>query len=96
LKISKHFNYADHYNYTVNDIEKWKHDYTSLIGENKIIITTEKDAMRLLHPKFENSISEIPIYYLPIESDIHDKDKEWFDNKVKDYVRASKKHYGVH
>lgn len=96
LKIAKHFNYADHYNYTINDIEKWKQEYASIAGENKVVITTEKDAMRLLHPKFENNINEVPIYYLPIESDIHEKDKEWFDNKVKDYVRTSKKHNGVH
>lgn len=92
LKITKHFKYADHYNYTVQDIEKWKSEYTSIQGDNKIIITTEKDAMRLLHPKFENLINEIPIYYLPIEAEIQEKDKEWFDNKVKDYVRTSKKH----
>lgn len=92
LKITKHFKYTDHYNYTIADIEKWKSGYVSLQGDNKIIITTEKDAMRLLHPKFENLINEIPIYYLPIEAEIHEKDKEWFDNKVKEYVRTSKKH----
>ena len=52
--------------------------------------------MRLLHPKFENKIDALPIYYLPIESEMHEKDKEWFDNKVIDYVRTSKKHNGVH
>ena len=95
LKIAKHFNYPDHYNYQVNDMDKWSEEFAALLG-NKIIITTEKDAMRLLHPKFENKLKELPMYYLPIESDIHEKDKEWFDNKVKDYVRTSKKHNGVH
>lgn len=96
LKIAKHFNYPDHYNYTLNDIDKWQAEYQNISVDNKIIITTEKDAMRLLHPKFENKIDELPIYYLPIESDIQEKDKEWFDKKVIDYVRTSKKHNGVH
>lgn len=96
LKIAKHFNYPDHYNYTVNDIEKWQTEFENITAENKLIITTEKDAMRLLHPKFENKIDALPIYYLPIELELHEKDKEWFDNKVLDYVRTSKKHNGVH
>lgn len=96
LKIVKHFKYADHYNYTVSDITKWKTEYDAIAGDNKMVITTEKDAMRLLHPKFENKLDELPIYYLPIESEIHEKDKEWFDNKVIEYVRTSKKHNGVH
>ncbi len=96
LKIAKHFRYADHYNYSTTEIGKWNSEYNNINGDNKIIITTEKDAMRLLHPKFENKLDELPIYYLPIESEIHEKDKEWFDNKVIEYVRTSKKHNGVH
>lgn len=96
LKIAKHFNYPDHYNYNVNDVDKWQAEYQNISVENKLIVTTEKDAMRLLHPKFENKIDTLPIYYLPIELEMHEKDKEWFDNKVLDYVRTSKKHNGVH
>lgn len=96
LKITKHFNYPDHYNYTLNDIIKWQEEFTQIQSENKIIITTEKDAMRLMHPKFENKIEELPMYYLPITSEIHEKDKEWFDKKIIEYVRTSKKHNGVH
>ena len=96
LKISMHFKYIDHYNYQIADVNKWIEEYSSMNTDNKIVITTEKDAMRLLHPKFENKIDELPIYYLPIDAEIHEKDKAWFDNKVIDYVRASKKHNGVH
>ena len=92
LKITKHFNYPDHYNYTLNDIDKWQAEYNNILMDNKIIITTEKDSMRLMHPKFDNKMNELPIYYLPIESDIRANDKEWFDKKILDYVRTSKKH----
>lgn len=96
LKISKHFNYSDHYNYNLADVSKWQTEYDQIQNDNKIVITTEKDAMRLLHPKFENKLDELPIYYLPIETEVHEKDKEWFDNKIIEYVRTSKKHNGVH
>ncbi len=92
LKILKHFNYPDHYNFVQKDLDKLEKEYQSIEGDNKIIITTEKDAMRLLHPKFENKLDGIPIYYLPIESELHEKDKEWFDNKILEYVRSNKKH----
>lgn len=92
LKIVKHFDYPDHYNFATRDIEKVMNEYNSIEGNNKIIITTEKDAMRLLHPKFENKIEELPMYYLPIEADIHEKDKEWFDSRVLEYVRSNKKY----
>lgn len=96
LKILKHFNYADHYNYNLVDVSKWQAEYDHIQSDNKIVITTEKDAMRLLHPKFENKLDAFPIYYLPIETEVHEKDKEWFDNKIIEYVRTSKKHNGVH
>lgn len=92
LKIVKHFNFPDHHNFVDKDLDKLKQEYDAIVGDKKIIITTEKDAMRLLHPKFENKIEEIPMYYLPIEADIHEKDKDWFDNRVLDYVRSNKKH----
>lgn len=92
LKIATHFNYPDHYNFNTKDLEKLSKAYQEIESENKIIITTEKDAMRLLHPKFENKLDELPIYYIPIEAQIQEKDKEWFDNKILNYVRSNKKH----
>ncbi|SOU89536.1 Tetraacyldisaccharide 4'-kinase [Tenacibaculum finnmarkense genomovar ulcerans] len=42
-----HLKYPDHYNFTSNDIEKIKTDFNKLSANNKIIVTTEKDYMRL-------------------------------------------------
>jgi tetraacyldisaccharide 4'-kinase len=92
LKIIKHFDYPDHYNFSQKDLDKLKVEYDGIDGDNKIIITTEKDAMRLLHPKFENKLDNLPMYYLPIEADIQEKDKEWFDNRILNYVRSNKEY----
>ncbi len=92
VKNIVHVKYADHYMYKKADIEKLKKSFGAIDADKKIIITTEKDAMRLLHPKFENLIIDLPIYYVPIESEIQEKDKEEFDNLILNYVRTSKKH----
>lgn len=65
---SQHFNvvsrfiYPDHYVFKDSDIADWKKSLLSL--EDAIILTTEKDAMRL------NAMSgamQLPVSYLPIE-----------------------------
>ena len=49
-------------------------------AKNKIIITTEKDFVRLA-----NQNLKAPIYYLPIKSNLLAK-KEDLDNKIKNYI----------
>ena len=55
--------YPDHYNLTNKDIDKLINRYNSQKQENTIIVTTEKDSMRLKN--FEQ-LTNLPIYVLPI------------------------------
>ncbi|MDE0536849.1 tetraacyldisaccharide 4'-kinase [Tenacibaculum sp. L6] len=43
----KHLNFPDHHNFTQQDIENIKKSYEALASQQKIILTTEKDYMRL-------------------------------------------------
>lgn len=43
----KHLKYLDHHEFTVNDIDKIKTTFNELSAINSIIVTTEKDYMRL-------------------------------------------------
>ncbi|MDE1207028.1 tetraacyldisaccharide 4'-kinase [Tenacibaculum larymnensis] len=43
----KHLNFPDHHNFTQQDIENIKKSFEELPSEQKIILTTEKDYMRL-------------------------------------------------
>lgn len=88
--------YSDHYNYTVNDLDRVQKIYNSITSENKILITTEKDVMRLKSPKLQEALELLPIYYLPIEVVFHEKDKTIFDNIILNYVRTNKKHNSVY
>lgn len=62
-EIIDRLEYADHYNFSDKDIDKIISLYNTHKDINPIIITTEKDAVRLLG--FEK-LNNIPIYVLPI------------------------------
>jgi tetraacyldisaccharide 4'-kinase len=57
--------YPDHHIFTTDDLNDIKIQFEKLSSQNKIIITTEKDAVRL--QKFEKELSSFPIYVMPIK-----------------------------
>lgn len=85
----EHLAFGDHYLFQKEDIETIKTSYKNLYGNNKVIITTEKDIMRLSLPEIYNELKELPIFYIPIEICFHGNDKEEFDNKILKYVTAN-------
>ncbi len=83
----RHKKYADHHNFTPADIADIINSFKSLEGDNKIIITTEKDAMRL--HSYSAQLKELPIFVLPIEVDFKNKAEE-FNEKILSYVNRNK------
>jgi tetraacyldisaccharide 4'-kinase len=82
----KHINFPDHHQFNDADIKKIKEDFKSLKGNNKILITTEKDFMRLSLPGILKKLKDIPSFYIPIEIYFLGNDKEIFDTQIKKYV----------
>ncbi|NNK27640.1 MAG: tetraacyldisaccharide 4'-kinase [Flavobacteriaceae bacterium] len=72
-----HLQFKDHHEFGESEIENLK--------KKDIILTTEKDYMRL-----KDHIDPSKLYYLPIKIEL-DKPKE-FDKKLKDFVSDFKKH----
>lgn len=87
--VIEHKKYDDHHNFTTEDIDDIKQTFSNLIGNNKLIITTEKDLMRLSLPEIKEKTEDLPLFYLPIEVCFHGNDKEEFDNKILKYVKAN-------
>lgn len=81
--------FPDHHRFTAEDAKKIKSTFDEIVSHNKIIITTEKDAMRLSTPEILKIIGHLPIFYWPIHVDLHDEDKEAFNRKILDYVRKN-------
>ena len=76
-----HVNFPDHHQFTPKEIDDLNNRFEKLEGDNKIILTTEKDFVRLSN-NLEN------LYYLAIETSFVNQQKE-FDDLITDYVAES-------
>jgi tetraacyldisaccharide 4'-kinase len=96
-KKIEHLRFADHHNYTEKDINSILEKYNSINSSEKIIITTEKDAMRIQDCKFAEELKDLPLYFIPIEVEFLDKSNEEYFNKILlNYVRTNKRHSKLH
>jgi len=86
VKSVKVLEYEDHHYFTHFDVSNLKQTYEKIEGNAKIILTTEKDAMRLeLHRKYIID-NQLPIFALPIEVRFHGEDGQRFDQDIKEYL----------
>ncbi len=78
--------YEDHHYFTEREVELVRKIMKEINDPNAIILTTEKDAMRL--DLFRSKIIEyqLPIFALPIKVLFHQEDGEEFDTLVKDFL----------
>ena len=88
--------YNDHYQYTEKDINNIIKTFKDLYSVNKIIVTTEKDKKRLESDGFYELMNNIPIYYVPIEIEMHKKYKQDFDNQILNYVKTNRTNSKLH
>ena len=78
--------FTDHHQFTYDEMEYFKNVFDGLKNENKIILTTEKDAMRLdLHREFIIK-NRLPVYVLPVSVDFLFEERQVFDEKVKQFL----------
>ena len=80
-----HLKFPDHHSFTDKNIQNIITTFENIKVENKFIVTTEKDAMRL---KSYKELVKYPVYYLDIEIEIISKKNE-FDKLIKNYVKAN-------
>lgn len=97
--------YNDHHHFTKADIGNIQKIFNNIVAANKIILTTEKDAMRLKSPEYADAIKNLPLFYIPIEIEFHNRDKnarlndpvgQEFNEQILHYVRANQKHSSIH
>jgi len=80
-----HLKYADHHNYTRNDIDTVLAKYNAEKSTKKLILTTEKDATKL--KQFLPHFKDVNFYYIPIEVKIEQSEK--FKKQILDYVEKN-------
>lgn len=90
LNIEK-LKFPDHHIYSVNDIQKILNIFDAHLSTNKIIVTTEKDKMRLQSAEIKNLLSTYPVFYVPIQVTPHKQDKEKFNKIIITYVSKNQR-----
>lgn len=88
--------FPDHYSYRKKDMQLVAKTFNDEFTKNKIIITTEKDAMRLIKSEYLCELDNMPVFYIPIEVKLHGDDKNDFSKKINDYVKANTRSGSLH
>jgi tetraacyldisaccharide 4'-kinase len=78
--------YEDHHYFTEGDLGEIEQLYNSLPGGKKIILTTEKDAMRFELLREQLIEKKLPLMVLPVEVQFHGQDGARFDLIVKEFL----------
>lgn len=63
--------FPDHYRYTLSDAERFLREATDLGVD--FVLTTEKDAVRLVGVPMEHIVNRLPLYYVEIDTYISDR-----------------------
>lgn len=89
VKVYQEKIYSDHHIFTIDDLKDIKERLSHLQGHPNIIITTEKDAVRLL--KFEKELTHLPLYVLPVQHQLIFGEAEKFKEIVLRFIQSFSK-----
>ncbi len=81
----KMISFPDHHSFGQSDIDQIKQIFQSIDKQNKIIFTTEKDAMRL--KEFEKEFQDIPVFAIPVEHQFLFNTGNDFNNVIFDFIK---------
>ncbi len=77
-------NYNDHHIFSIDDLKEIKQLFEAIDAKEKFILTTEKDAVRLM--KFTDALEHLPIYVLPIKHQFLFNEGDIFNELVIRYI----------
>lgn len=76
--------FRDHYIFTIDDWKEISEKFNAIPSDDKIILTTEKDAVRL--DKFSTEIKEMPMFVIPVWHHFLFNEGEHFNKRVIDFI----------
>lgn len=89
---SMHF--GDHHSFSEEDLRDIEARYRGLCDENAVILTTEKDAVRLLNANIAEDVAKA-IYALPVKVEFMNGKRDDFNKTIIDYVRKNSRNSSV-
>jgi tetraacyldisaccharide 4'-kinase len=78
--------YGDHHIFTIDDLHAIIRRFEGISAKKKLILTTEKDAVRLI--KFRQELGDLPFYVLPIEPNFLFGDEPRFAQLIFDFIKG--------
>jgi tetraacyldisaccharide 4'-kinase len=78
--------YSDHHIYTIENLNEIEDRFSQIRDEQKMIVTTEKDAVRLI--KFKEKIANWPLFVLPITVGFLFNQESQFKSLVNTYPKS--------
>jgi tetraacyldisaccharide 4'-kinase len=85
FNLIKHFEFGDHHQYTISDIEKLKMEFEQTTTQECCLLCTEKDSVKLQQSDFKEILQNIPVFYLPICIDFFENElnfDDWLMNEL--------------
>lgn len=77
--------FPDHHIFTIDDWQDIRKKFDSIRGRDKIILTTEKDAVRL--EKFKPEMQDLPLFILPVRHQFLFGEGDQFDQEVAGFIK---------
>lgn len=78
--------FSDHHPFTREDLSALKRTWEGLDAERKVILTTEKDAMRLEEHRNFIMTEQLPVYVLPVEVEFLFGQTALFDKEIQQFL----------
>ncbi len=91
-----HHAYPDHHKFSTAEIKLLVKAFQEHPDTQKLIITTEKDAQRLLDATIKDLLVNLPVFFLPIKVDIHAEDFTHFNQEILTYVSKHTRNRSIH
>jgi len=78
--------YNDHHIFSIDDLDEIRIRFQNMNAAEKVIITTEKDAVRLI--KFGDDLKDIPVYVLPISVSFLFSQTKRFNDIISNFIEG--------
>lgn len=83
--------FSDHHRFTGNDLENITEAFKNIESAHKLLLTTEKDIIRLLPYRQWLIEKNIPIFVQPVSVEFFEDDKKLFDGEITGWLQNLKR-----
>ncbi|NQV52253.1 MAG: tetraacyldisaccharide 4'-kinase [Flavobacteriales bacterium] len=83
-----HIAFRDHQDFTASDMERILSQFSMMKGETTLVLTTEKDAQRIVKWMQNEKFASLPVYVILHRMQWFDKDREIIENRLNGFIKA--------